>query len=102
MEGRIIALRVSDTDFEKLEGLKKKEGIGWNQLLLVPVEATYSVSLETARPVKKAKVEAEAEHAETGKKKGGKGKKAEAQDSVAEAEEAVPEVVPETQTETEG
>lgn len=61
MEGRIIAIRVSDADFELLEGLKRKEGIGWNQLLLVPVEAAYGVTLASAHPAVKEKVVVEPE-----------------------------------------
>ena len=88
MEGRIVAIRVSDADFEVLEGLKKKEDIGWNQLLLVPLETVYNVTLETARPVKKEK-KAEPPKAEKPKKKGGK--KAEA---VVELPAASEEIVP--------
>lgn len=53
MEGRIIAIRVSDADFEVLDSLKKKEKIGWNQLLLIPVETAYDVKLETSQPAVK-------------------------------------------------
>ena len=92
MQGRIIALRVSDADFELLDGLKRKEGIGWNQLLLVPVEAAYSVTIETARP--KEKPAKEEKPAKASKKKSGKEKAAEA--------EAAPAVVAVDETETEG
>ena len=53
MQGRIIAIKVSDADFEILEGLKKGKGIGWNELLLAPVEAMYDITLESARPAKR-------------------------------------------------
>ena len=82
-KGRIVAIRVSDADFELLNTLKKMEGIGWNQLLLVPLEAAYGVTLETARPVVKAKVVVEPKEE---KPKKGKGKKAEVAEPAAEIE----------------
>lgn len=71
MQGRIIAIRVSGSDFATLDGLKKKESIGLNQLLFMPVEAAYSVTLRTARKPEKettAKTEkpAKGKQAETG------------------------------------
>lgn len=60
-KGRIVAIRVSDADFELLDGLKRMKGIGWNQLLLVPVETAYGVTLETAHPAVKEKVVVEPE-----------------------------------------
>ena len=74
MIGRIIAIRVSDTDFAKLEELKKGKYIGWNQLLLAPVETMYDVALETSHP--KEKPAKEEKPAKAAKKKGGKAKAA--------------------------
>ena len=96
-KGRIIALRVSDADFDKLEGLKRSGGMGWNQLLLEPAETAYGLTLESAHPAKR-KAE-EAEPAETSKKKGGRKK---AESPAAQVKETAPEVVDETKTETEG
>ena len=48
-EGRVVAIRVSDADFEVLNGLKKEMGISWNELLLKPVEQAYNVTLQAAR-----------------------------------------------------
>jgi len=92
-KGRIIAIRVSDADFETLEGLKKGKGIGWNQLLLASVEAKHDLTLESAHPKgQPAKEKAQAEKpAET--KKGGKGKKAKAEVPAPADEPQAPEVL---------
>ena len=73
-KGRIVAIKVSDADFELLDGLKRMKGIGWNQLLLVPLEAAYGVTLETARPMVKAKVVVEPKEQKPKKIKGKKAK----------------------------
>ena len=89
MEGRIVAIRVSDADFELLDGLKRKKGISWNQLLLVPLETAYGVTLESAHPKAKEKP---AEEPKAEKPKKGKGKKAVVEELPAE-EEPAPEVI---------
>lgn len=89
MEGRIIAIRVTDEDFGKLEALKKREGVGWNQLLLQPVETLYDVAVDSAHPKGKAVVEEEkppkAGKPKKASKKAKKGKKVKVTEPVDEA-----------------
>lgn len=60
-KGRIIALRVSDADFEILDGLKRAKGLGWNQLLLEPVMVVYEVNLDSVQPLRTGKGAGKAE-----------------------------------------
>lgn len=99
-KGRIVAIRVSDADFELLDGLKKMKGIGWNQLLLEPVETAYGVMLETARRKVEEKL---AEEPKAEKPKKSKGKKAEKEELPTTETELVAEVfLGEKEAETEG
>lgn len=87
MEGRIIALRVTDKDFGKLEALKKREGVGWNQLLLQPVETLYDVAVDSAHPKGKAAAEEKPPKADKPKKTSKKAKKGKKEDPAGEAGE---------------
>ena len=68
-EGRVVAIRVTDADFEVLEQTKKELGCSWNELLLQPLESRYNVTLQSARRPEKEQPEKP--------KKTGKSKKAE-------------------------
>ena len=58
MEGRVIAIRVTDAEFAALEEVKKREGLSWNQLLLGPVSDAHGLELPSAElKVKPAELE---------------------------------------------
>ena len=90
MEGRVIAIRVTDAEFAALEEVKKREGLSWNQLLLGPVSDAHGLELPSAE----LKVKPAEEEKPASKPKTKKAHKAESAEEVIGDPPPPPEDVP--------